>query len=110
VVAGAPNAPAIGRAIQGQSNGIISAFANWAAPAANGTAPITSYEVTALQMGPDNVTVVGTTVFTTTNVTPPLTLEATGLVAGSNYRFTVVAINSAGRSLPSAQSNTALAR
>jgi hypothetical protein len=37
-------------------------------------------------------------------------LEATGLVAGSNYRFTVVAINSAGRSLPSAQSNTALAR
>jgi hypothetical protein len=110
VVAGAPLAPAIGRAIQGQSNGIISAFANWAAPAANGTTPITSYEVSALQMGPDGVTVVNTTLFTTTLVTPPLTLEATGLVAGANYRFSVVAINSAGRSPASARSNAALAR
>jgi hypothetical protein len=110
VVAGAPSAPAIGRAIQGQSNGIISAFANWAAPASSGTSPITSYEVSALQMGPDGVTVVATTVFTTTSVTPPLTFEATGLVAGANYRFTVVAINTAGRSPASARSNAALAR
>jgi hypothetical protein len=61
-------------------------------------------------MGPDGVTTVATTVFTTTNVTPPLTLEATGLVNGANYRFTVVAINSAGRSPASGVSNAALAR
>ncbi|QJD84670.1 Ig-like domain-containing protein [Cohnella herbarum] len=61
-------------------------------PIDNGGSPITGYEVTA---SPGNAVVIGGA--------SPITL--TGLTNGTSYTFTVKAINSAGKSTASAQSN-----
>ena len=75
-----------------------SATVVWKAPAANGTAPVSSYRVTAYSGG--------TPVSMTTVEVPATSANVTGLVNGSAYTFTVAATNAAGTSAESAASNT----
>jgi Ca2+-binding RTX toxin-like protein len=89
-----PGAPTIGTAVRGN----ISATVNWTAPATNGGSPITGYQVDALTGG---VTVVSTSP-AAAGVT---SLVVGGLTNGTSYTFRVRAVNAAGASANSAQSN-----
>ncbi|OPH58158.1 hypothetical protein BC351_24790 [Paenibacillus ferrarius] len=88
-----PGAPANVTAVAGNGQAVVT----FTAPADNGGSAITGYEVTA---SPGNVVVIGDT--------SPITL--TGLTNGTSYTFTVKAINGAGRSAVSAESNTVIPR
>ncbi|NQX66445.1 Ig-like domain-containing protein [Paenibacillus alba] len=88
-----PGAPANVTAVAGNGQAVVT----FTAPADNGGSAITGYEVTA---SPGNVVVIADA--------SPITL--TGLTNGTSYTFTVKAINSAGRSEVSAQSNTVIPR
>ncbi|MCM3702122.1 S-layer homology domain-containing protein [Paenibacillus macerans] len=83
-----PGAPTDVKAVAGNGQAVIS----FTPPAEQGGSPITGYEVTAM---PGNITVTGTA--------SPLTI--TGLTNGTNYTFTVKAINGVGNSGSSASSN-----
>jgi hypothetical protein len=77
------------------TTGNATATVTWAAPASAGGSAITSYIVTAVPGGA-TVTVAGTI----------LTATFTGLTNNTSYRFTVVAVNSYGDSVPSGSSPT----
>ncbi|HEY9042199.1 MAG TPA: Ig-like domain-containing protein, partial [Rheinheimera sp.] len=84
-----PGAPIIGSATEGNTQATV----NFAAPASNGGAAISSYTVTS---NPGN--------FTASGASAPLTV--TGLTNGTAYTFTVTATNSAGTSAASGSSNS----
>jgi len=77
------------------SNSTTQVTARWNAAADNG-ARITSYVVTASPGGKSCTTLA------TSNTAAPTTCVVTGLVAGTTYTFTVVAVNSQGASVSSA--------
>ncbi len=95
----APSAPTIGTATAGNT----SATVNWTAPANDGGSAITSYEVQVLTGGGVVRTVTGIPATATNTV-------VTGLTNGTAYTFRVVAVNAAGASLPSAESNVVTPR
>ena len=84
-----PGTPTIGVATAGKNQAIV----RFSSPASNGGKPITSYTVTSYPGGG-----VGT------GITGPITV--TGLTAGVNYTFTVVATNEIGSSTSSLASNS----
>lgn len=84
-----PGAPIIGSATEGNGQATV----NFAAPAFNGGAVISSYTATS---SPGNHTASGSSA--------PITV--TGLTNGTTYTFTVTATNSAGSSVASAASNS----
>ncbi|WP_155973110.1 Ig-like domain-containing protein [Paenibacillus sp. Leaf72] len=86
-----PGVPANVSAVAGNGQAVVT----FTAPADNGGSAITGYEVTA---SPGNISVIGGA--------SPITL--TGLTNGTSYTFTVKAINDAGRSAASAESNTVI--
>ena len=86
-------APIIQTATAGPGNGEITV--NWAQPVNNGGSNISSYTVTSTPVTTP-ITVTGQTTLTTT---------FSGLTIGTSYTFTVVAINAAGTSPPSAASS-----
>ena len=86
-----PGAPANVSAVAGNGQAVVT----FTAPADNGGSAITGYEVTA---SPGNISMIGGA--------SPITL--TGLTNGTSYTFTVKAINDAGRSAASAESNTVI--
>lgn len=88
-VAAAPDAPVIGEATASAGAASVA----FTAPANDGGAPITNYIVTS---SPGDFTGQGTS-------SP---IEVTGLVNGTAYTFTVVAVNSLGTSSASAASNS----
>ncbi|MFI7587705.1 fibronectin type III domain-containing protein [Spongisporangium articulatum] len=88
-----PDAPTAVRASAGPSSADVS----WTAPGYTGISPITGYTVTARDTTDPAATPVTTTVAGTSTT-------ATGLTAGHDWTFTVIASNSAGRSVPSAAS------
>jgi len=96
-----PDAPGILAPTQGPAGGALTAVANWAAPASTGGAAITNYQVTALRMAADGVTVVGSPTVAIVGAT--VRTRSFTLPAGS-YRFEVVAVNSVGSSVPSIRS------
>ncbi|MGG4146742.1 S-layer homology domain-containing protein, partial [Paenibacillus algorifonticola] len=86
-----PEAPANVSAVAGNGQAVIT----FTAPTDNGGSAITGYEVIA---SPGNISVIGGA--------SPITL--TGLTNGTSYTFTVKAINGAGRSSASAESNAVI--
>jgi CotH protein/lamin tail-like protein/fibronectin type III domain protein len=105
-----PGAPVIGAPTRGASGGALTAVAHWTPPASAGSSPITGYRVTALQMSSSSssATVIGTKVDTKV-VGASVRQRAMTLTSG-NWRFTVVAINAAGSSAPSARSANVVPR
>jgi hypothetical protein len=85
----APLAPVIGTATAGNASAAVA----FSAPAGTGGSPITGYQATSSPGG-----------FTATGTTSPITVS--GLVNGTAYTFTVVAINAVGPGAPSAASNS----
>jgi Domain of unknown function (DUF4082)/Fibronectin type III domain/Bacterial Ig domain len=83
--------------------GGVSATVTWTVPASDGGSPLTSYKVTPYLIG-----ILGSKTAQTPVTVPATetTKTVTGLKAGSNYAFTVIAINAIGESPESAQSNT----
>ncbi len=88
-----PGAPTIGTA----TGGTASATLTWTAPASNGGAAITGYVVTPY---------IGATAQTAQTFNSTATTETVTGLSNSTYTFTVAAINSAGTSAASAQSNS----
>ena len=86
-----PNAPTTISAVAGDSQVTVSFYS----PSYNGGSSITGYTVIS---NPGNITQSGTS--------SPLTVN--GLTNGTNYTFTVVAINAVGNSSPSVVSNTVI--
>ncbi|SFF00490.1 S-layer homology domain-containing protein [Paenibacillus algorifonticola] len=83
-----PGSPTNITAVGGNAQAVVS----FTAPANNGGSPVKGYEVTAM---PGNITASG--------ISSPITV--TGLTNGTSYTFTVKALNIAGSSASSAQSN-----
>ena len=88
-----PTAPSAPTGITGVS-GDRQASISWATPSTNGGSPITSYVVTATPGG-----------FSCTSLAPTA-CTVTGLANGSDYTFTVVAVNAIGTSKPSSVTST----
>jgi len=78
-----------------------SVLVSWNAPAFNGGLPVTSYLVTSSSLTPKTCTTAGGS--STANC------RITGLTTGQSYTFTVTAINDAGTSASSANSNAVTA-
>jgi hypothetical protein len=93
VAAVVPGAPTIGTATQ---TGSTTATVTFTAPASNGGATITQYDVVSSPAGGT-----GTLVQAGSG-----TINVTGLTGGTSYTFTVKATNSAGQSAASAASNS----
>ena len=114
VVPTPPAAPVIGTAQNGffiiLLNFTTEATANWTAPTSTGGAPITGYVVHALRMSSTaaNATVLSDTAVNASSAVRTLTVN--GLVFGATYRFQVEAVNVAGTSARSAQSNAVTAQ
>ena len=87
-----PTAPTIGTVISGNAQVTLS----WTAPASDGGAPVTGYEVTPYVAAVPQTPVVFTSTATTQSIT--------GLTNGVSYTFKVAALNSAGTSPQSAAS------
>ncbi len=103
-VGAVPGAPTIRNALAGAAGGAITATANWRAPVDAGSSPITGYQVTAASTGVADIVSAVLTPLAGGDQMFVMTLPA------GNYRFRVVAINTAGPSLPSGQSNLVTAR
>ena len=94
-----PGVPCVTTTIPGAPTSVVATAGNasasvaFTAPASNGGSVITGYTVTS---SPGS--------FTATGATSPITV--TGLAHGTAYRFTVVATNAVGNSVPSAASNS----
>jgi hypothetical protein len=88
----APNAPTAVTAVAG----VNSASVSWSAPAVDGGSAITGYRVTS---SPDGLTCLTENALT-------LSCYVTGLTSGTDYTFTVVAINAIGSSVASVVSNS----
>ncbi|MGO4499612.1 Ig-like domain-containing protein [Paenibacillus sp. 2RAB27] len=88
-----PGAPSDVTAVAGNGQAVVT----FTAPSDNGGSTITEYEVTA---SPGNIVIIGGA--------SPITF--TGLTNETSYTFTVKAINGAGKSAASAESNTAIPR
>jgi hypothetical protein len=101
-----PGAPVIGTAAAGTAGGAITATATWNPPASTGGSAVTGYRVRALRMS-----ATGTVLATTTSaVQPGSARQLTMTLPAGNYRFTVQAINKAGRGPQSARSNLVVAQ
>jgi hypothetical protein len=87
-----PNAPTAVTAVAG----VNSASVSWSAPVVDGGSVITGYRVTS---SPDGLTCQPQSVVT-------LSCDVTGLTSGTNYTFTVIAINAIGNSVASTVSNS----
>jgi hypothetical protein len=96
------DAPVVLAPTQGPAGGALTAVANWDAPASNGGAAITNYQVTALRMAADGTTPIGTP---TVNIVGANARTRSFTLPAGSYRFEVVAVNSVGNSLPSARSS-----
>ena len=103
-LATAPGAPTIRTATAGVAGAPITATANWRVPTSIGSSPITGYRVTAIRTGVANIVSAVLAPQAVTDQRFSMTLPA------GDYRFTVVAINAAGTSLASGQSNLVTAR
>ena len=88
----APNAPTAVTAVAG----VNSASVSWTAPVVDGGSAITGYRVTS---SPGGLTCQPQSVVT-------LSCDVTGLTSGTNYTFTVIAINAIGNSVASTVSNS----
>ena len=88
----APNAPTAVSAVAG----VNSASVSWTAPAVDGGSAITGYTVTS---SPDGLTCQPQNAAT-------LSCDFTGLASGTDYTFTVIAINAIGSSVASIASNS----
>jgi RHS repeat-associated protein len=88
--AGVPFTPTNASATPGNASAVLT----WSAPAANGSA-ITGYSLKAYA---------GATLISTTSVGAVTTGTVTGLTNGTNYTFTVTALNAVGASSPSSPS------
>jgi Ca2+-binding RTX toxin-like protein len=108
----APAAPVIGTAVAGvTTDTAVSATARWTTSTDNGGSAITGYRVYILRMdGAGNVLATTQSAVQPALPTGARTLVVTGLVANSNYRFQVTAINARGESARSARSNAVVAR
>jgi hypothetical protein len=98
----APSAPVIGTAGAGTAGGTVTATARWSAPSSSGGSAVTGYVVTATRYAA-NGGVLGTTsstVLSSSARSSTMTLPVVG-----SYRFTVVARNAVGTSVPSPASN-----
>ena len=87
-----PNAPTAVTAVAGVNLASVS----WTAPVVDGGSAITGYRVTS---SPDGLTCQPQSVVT-------LSCDVTGLTSGTNYTFTVIAINAIGNSVASTVSNS----
>jgi hypothetical protein len=93
-----PTAPRIGTAAAGTGSAVV----RWAAPASNGGAPITGYQVRVYT---------GSTLLKTVTVGPGSTsVTIGGLARRVGHRFLVIAVNAAGSSPTSAWSGTVVPR
>ncbi len=102
-----PGPPVIGNAAPGLPGGALSALATWLPPTTTGGSPITGYQITALLMGADGVTPVGTPV----SVTVPASARKQFVVLPTgSYRFEVRAVNAIGIGLASTRSNAVLSQ
>ncbi|HEX2806263.1 MAG TPA: fibronectin type III domain-containing protein, partial [Kineosporiaceae bacterium] len=103
----APSAPVIGTAASGSTGGTITATAQWSAPANTGGSAITGYQVNAMRLAAD-----GSVLGTTTSGLRPSSARSYSMTlpVGGQYVFTVVAVNAAGTSAPSATSNPVTGR
>jgi Big-like domain-containing protein/fibronectin type III domain protein len=109
VGAGAPPAPLIGSATRGAAGGLTTATIRWSAPAGARDAAIKGYQVTALRMSSRaaNASVLRRIV---APVSPASARAKVMILPAGLYRFTVVAINAAGRSSAADRSNVVAPR
>lgn len=102
-----PGAPGIGMAASGRAGGKITATARWTAPTTTGGSAITGYQVTARKFS-----AAGAVLLTKVSGLRAASARSYSMPLPSKgkYRFTVVAVNAVGKSVPSAQSNLVTAR
>jgi hypothetical protein len=96
-----PTAPAIGKAKSGRPGGKVSAKVTWTAPASTGGSPVTGYRLLTFKVNRSGRVVR----MTAATLLPPGTTKTKPVLAKGRYRFAIVAVNGAGESPMSAQSN-----
>jgi fibronectin type III domain protein len=105
-----PGAPIIGAPTRGTAGGALTAVAHWTPPASSGSSPITGYQVTALKMSDSTSTATVVSTKVDTKVLAASARRRSMTLTSGNWRFTVVAINAAGSSAPSARSANVVPR
>ncbi len=101
----APDAPTIGKARPGRRGKPLTVKISWSAPADDGGAAVTAYEVSAHKVNKR-----GQVKQTRVGEEQPTTLKVQYMLPRGRWAFTVVAVNSAGRGAASAMSRAVRAR
>jgi hypothetical protein len=104
--AGAPSAPGVGLASSGRRGHPVTAVARWNAPASNGGAAITGYQVRAERLSRSGRVLGSVTSRVVGSGSHALTMR----LRKGKYRFRIVAFNAAGASPYSAASRVVVAR